>query len=224
MQLRLGHFLLVLPLLVQGCVFDIAPSREPLDEAWKERMLAGEYGQWFDGVKWSFIGRDEMQSSPGRASGTRYGISISNQGLLGGAGWSTVGGMVAHVVRPGASVELFGREVVRAHGMKRTVTDQDFSYEFFLVVRPSPTGRGRPVKQWSFPREELALRTAPGVLESLPPNYPAEVRKSLESEANKRFYIDGFLSFDEQSKTATVTITGLVRPFQERVDLSQELS
>ncbi|HKB24014.1 MAG TPA: hypothetical protein VKG64_03085 [Methylomirabilota bacterium] len=223
MKRGLGCFVLVLPLLLQGCLLDIAPAREALDETWKARMLAGEYGSWFHGKKSASVGRDEIRSSPIGADRTRYGISLENESTLGGGAWSMDGGMVARVSRPGESAELFGKKVLRIHGPWYTVTHLDYSYEFFLVVRPTATGRGRLVKQWSFPREKLALRTAPGVLESLPPDYPPDVRKSLESEANKRFYIDGFLSFDEPSKTATVAITGLVRPFEERVDLSDEL-
>jgi hypothetical protein len=213
----------MLAVLLQGCLLDIAPSRQPLDEAWVDHMLAGEYGQWVDGERWPFAGRDEIRSSPMLASGTRYGISTSNQGAFGGAGWSTVGGLVARVSRPDVSVELFGREIARARGMKGNVAPQDVSYDFFLVVRRGPTTRGRLIRKWRFANEELKLRTAPGLVESLPADYPPEVRKSIVSEKNRRFFIDGFLSVDEERTTAIVAITGLVRPFQERVDLSGEL-
>ena len=209
MRRGLGRLVMALPLIFQGCLLDIAPAREPLDETWTARMLAGEFGQWFDGEKSSYVGRDGIRSSPVGASGGRYGIDIIDQSTLGGGGWSIVGGMVARVVRPGASVELFGKQIVRAHGMKRMAADRDYSYEFFLVVRPSSTGRGRMIKQWSFPREELV-----GLAPDRPENFP---------RGFVQFSVEGFLSLDEGSKIATVTITGLVRPFQERVDLSQEL-
>ncbi|OGL02500.1 MAG: hypothetical protein A3E31_02050 [Candidatus Rokubacteria bacterium RIFCSPHIGHO2_12_FULL_73_22] len=172
-------------------------------------MLTAEYGQWFDGEKWPFVGYDTIRSSPVLAGGTRYGIHISNMAALGGAGWSAVGGLVARVVRPGASVELFGKEIVQTHGMKGTATRDDYSYEFFLVVRPSATGRGRLVKQWAFPREEIA---------GIPPDRPENFPRGFV-----RLSVDGFLALDEGSKIATVTITGLVRPFQEHVDLSSDL-
>ena len=49
----------------------------------------------------------------------------------------------------------------------------------------------------------------------------AELENALAR--SKGIHVDGYLDFDEPSMTATVTITGLVQPFQERVDLSQEL-
>lgn len=101
-------------------------------------------------------------------------------------------------------------------------SDEDYSYEFFLVVRPTATDRGRLVRQWSFPREEVARTVPSGLAEKLRAEYAgAELEKRLEQQ--KGLYVHGFLRFDEQSKTATVTITGLVRPFEERVDLSGEL-
>lgn len=192
---RLRILVVALPLLCQGCLFDIAPSREPLDKAWMDHMLAGEYGQWFDGERWHFMGRDEIRSSPLLASGTRYGISTSNQGLLSAAGWSMVGGMTALVEQSGARVELFGKQTTRAHGMKRTSGEQDKSYEFFLVVRPNAAEAGRLVKQWSFSAEERATDK----------------------------YVEGYLEVGPEGNVATITITGLKKPFQERVDFSQKL-
>ena len=206
MRRWVARLLLTLPLLMQGCLLDIAPSRKPIDDAWKAHMLDGRYGRWVDSERTSFVGSDEMRSSPGGASDTRYGISITEQSVLSGAGWWVIGGMVARLARPDASVELFGKEVARTHGMKGTVTRRDYSYEFFLVVRPTATGRGRLIAQWSFPNEELVLHQ----VENLPRGFPS-------------FSVEGFLSFDEQSKTAIVTIRGLVRPFEERVNLTQEL-
>ena len=185
-------------------------------------MLTGEYGEWFYGEKTSFVGPDKVESSPLGASRTRYGIRISEQSRFGGGGWSIVGGTVARIVRPGRNIELFGKEIVRVHGVKETVSDQDFSYEFFLLVRPNPAGRGRLIKQWSFPREELGRTVPPALERNLRARYSgAELEKELET--SKGIHVEGFLSLDEQSKMATITITGLVRPFQERVDLSQKL-
>ena len=151
---RFGELVLAVPLFMQGCFLDIAPAREPLDAAWQSHMLAGDYGAWFYGEKRSYIGPDKIESSPERASGTRYGITISDQSTLGGGGWSLTGGIVGRVERPGASIELFGKEVARLHGPKRMVSPQDHSYEFFLLVRPTGAQRGSVVKRWSFPYED----------------------------------------------------------------------
>ena len=53
-----------------GLLLDIAPPREPIDQAWKERMLAGRYGQWSLGVAWwlGSFDRARAWSSLGRKS------------------------------------------------------------------------------------------------------------------------------------------------------------
>jgi hypothetical protein len=213
---------LALPLFMNGCFLDIAPSREPLDVTWQSHMLAGEYGTWFYGEKRSHIGPDKIESLPERASGTRYGIAISDQSTLGGGGWSLKGGLVGRVERPSASIELFGKVVARLHGPKQMVSSRDHSYEFFLLVRPTGAQQGVVVKRWSFPYEELGQTVPPALERNLRARYTgAELENALSR--SKGIFVDGYLSFDERNKTARVTITGLARPFEERVDLSKEL-
>src|SRR5260370_11453481 len=101
MKRGLGRFVLALPLLLQGCLLDIAPAREPLDETWKARMLAGEVGDWSHWKNTPFVGRDEIRSSPIGADLTRYGIRISEQNTLGGGAGTMDGGNVARDVRAG---------------------------------------------------------------------------------------------------------------------------
>jgi|SRR5262245_10614270 len=221
MIVRLARFLVViLPLVTQGCLLDIAPAREPLDATWQAHMLAGEYGQWFHGEKSTYVrtGR-EIHSS---TYTTGYNIDIIEQSTFGGGGWSIGGGMVARVVRPHEDVELFGKRIARTHGLMRTVSDTDHSFEFFLVVRPRATGHGRLVKRWILFYEELGRVIPPALERNLRAQYTgAELENALAR--SKGIHVDGYLDFDEPSMTATVTITGLVQPFQERVDLSQEL-
>jgi hypothetical protein len=219
--MRLAGLLVALSLFTQGCLLDMAPAREPMDATWESHMLAGDYGTWFYSEKRSYVGPDKIESSPERASGTRYGITISDQSTLGGGGWSLTGGIVGRLDRPGASIELFGKKVTRLHGPKRMVTPQDHSYEFFLLVRPTGAQRGGVVKRWTFPYEELGQTVPPALERNLRARYTGlELENALAR--SKGIFVDGYLSFDEQSKTATVIITGLVRPFQERVDLSNE--
>ena len=120
------------------------------------------------------------------------------------------------------SIELFGKGISRVHGLKRTVYPQDHSFEFCLVVRPTGAAQGAIVKHWSFPYEELGRTVPPALERNLRARY-AGVELENELARSKGIYVDGYLSFDEQSKTATVTITGLRQPFKERVDLSQAL-
>jgi hypothetical protein len=186
-------------------------------------MLAAEFGQWTNGVKSpAVVKKDEIASWPLAATWTRYGIDVEGTYAFSGGAWLLQGGLVARVIRTGATVELFGKRITRVHGPWYTATDRDYSFEFFLVVRPASTGRGHLVRQWGFPRKEVARTVPSGVAEKLRAEYSgAELEKELEQQ--KDLYVHGFLSFDERSSTATVTITGLVRPFEERADLSREL-
>lgn len=217
------RFALALVLLLEGCLLDIAPRREPIDEVWKAHMLAGEYGQWHNGGKTlSLPERDKIESWPLAATRTRYGIDVGEMSRLSAGAWLMEGGLVARVVRPSAGVELFGKMTTRVHGPWYTATDRDMSCEFFLVVRSIATGRGRLIRQWTFPREDLTLSVPPKRAEQLRAWYSgAELEKQLAM--NGELFVEGFLAFEERTSTATVTITGLVRPFQEHVDLSEEL-
>ena len=210
-----------LPLFLYGCVLDIPPAREPLDRMWMERMLGAQYGSWADGVNLPAVGGDEISSSPVGAGTTRHGLGIHAGSTLGGGGWSFTGGMVGRVAMGSATVELFGKEVWRVHGPKGTGNLQDRSYEFFLVVRPSGPGAAR-VEGWHLSWEELAPTVAPEVAEKLKRQYAgAELERKLER--NQIISLDGYLTVDPNGKVATITITGLKRPFQERVDLSREI-
>lgn len=200
----------------------MAPAREPLDRMWTERMLAAQYGSWADGVNLPAVGGDETSSSPVGAGTTRHGIGIHAVSTLGSGGWSFTGGMVGRAAVGNTTAELFGKEVWRVHGPKGTGNLQDRSYEFFLVVRPAGPGAARVVRDWRFSWEELAPTVAPEVAERLRRQYAgAELERRLER--NQIISVDGYLAVDPNSKVATVTITGLKRPFQDRVDLAREL-
>lgn len=211
-----------LPLFLYGCVLDIPPERQPLDMMWMERMLAARYGSWANGVEIPPSGVDEIRSFPVGAKTTRYGISIDAERSFGWGGWSFSGGMIGRVAVGSATVELFGKRVSRVHGPKGTASLPDRSYEFFLVVRPTGAGPARVVKEWRFSWEELAPTVAPEVAEKLKRQYAgAALERELERE--QIVSLDGNLAVDPNGKVGTVTITGLKRPFQERVDLSREI-
>jgi hypothetical protein len=184
-----------------------------------ERMLAARYGSWSTGQEIPPLAVDEIRSFPVGAKTTKYGIGIDAQRTFGWGGWSFTGGMVGRVSVRGADLELFGKEVARVHGPKGTANPQDHSYEFFLVVRPSAPGAARLVRDWRFSWEEVAPIVAPDVAERLRRQYAgAELERRLER--NQIISLHGYVAVDASGKVATVTITGLKRPFQERVDLS----
>jgi hypothetical protein len=206
-------------LLAQACLLDIPPRLEPLDELWMRRMLEGQYGRVAD--------PDTIESYPVGASFTRYGIEIRETRST-NAGWELRGGLLARIPMVGFTLELFGRETTRTHGPTYTAAvGRDHTYEFFLVVRPSSHARGRLLRAWRFHPQELA-QTGDDV-------DPAILQRSTRSRASieailhpapgayPRHFVDGYLDFDESTRMATVTVTGLKRPFRDHVDLSNEL-
>ncbi|HEV8640841.1 MAG TPA: hypothetical protein VGV13_07075 [Methylomirabilota bacterium] len=224
------HILTVcVALLGQACLLDIPPRRAPLDELWKQWMLEGHYGRWKDGqeVPWDRSRKDTIHSYPEGAARTEYGIDVSETRST-NAGWHLAGGLIGRIYVSDRSVELFAKETTRVHGPTYTAAvGRDHTYEFFLVVRPGSNKLGQLIRQWRFQPEELAL--------SGDPTDPAIFQKSTRSRvdiegilhlprgAYPRHFLDGHLDFDPSTKIATVTVTGLKRPFHEHVSLSNGL-
>ncbi len=219
-------------LLAYGCLLDIAPSREPLDQLWNEQMLAGHYGEWVDGrLASSSTGRkDRIEPWVFQAAFTRYGIIVRQESYFGAADWGLEGGLIGRVEVEKAIIELFGKEIARIHAPFYTVRHgRDFSFEFFLVVRPKGADRGRIVRQWYFPSEAVALTPHPRELERLRQTYHSdeELQRAFDqySQDLKSEWVAGYLRFDHETRVATVTIAGLKPRYEhsEQVDLSNEL-
>jgi len=217
----------LLATLAQGCLLGGSPFREPLDRIWEEWMLAAHYG-FFRGGKeepWPIVGEDKIVSSPVGASDSKYGIEIqgSTSGI-GGAYWNLTGGLLARVATPKGLVELFGKEIVRVHLPFHTAKyGRDYSYEFFLVARSHPTARGQLIKRWFFPAEELAMTIDPQTEELLRRAARSEDEAKKRIEQNMSHKIDGYLRLDLDMRAAVVTISGLKRPFEERVEIPAQL-
>jgi len=217
-------------LLGQGCLLDIPPRWEPLDELWKQRMLEERYGRWKDGKE---LTRDQpitekIHSYPEGAARTQFGIGVSETRST-NAGWHLEGGLIARIPLSDVSIDLFGRETTRIHGPTYTTeVGQDHTYEFFLVLRSRGTRLGRTMKQWRFLPKELAMTgdsVDPAIFQRSTRPRHADIADVLNPPpgAYPRHFVDGYLDFDPATRIATVTVTGLKRPFQDRVDLSSEL-
>jgi hypothetical protein len=222
-----GAVTLLCVALAHGCFLDREPPREPLERIWNEWMLAGHYGRWSGGQErsWQTERRNTTASHPLGARDTKYGIEV-NGGWSGFAmgGWGLLGGLIGRAETPTGTVELFGKEIVRVHWPEATAKyGRDYSYEFFLVLRPRPAGRGRVIKQWHFPPAELALTITPQIEEWIRQSTSSEKDARRQIEQNKSHMINGYLKFDAAARSATVTITGLTTPFVEHIDLSREL-
>jgi hypothetical protein len=217
-------------LVGQGCLLDIPPRQEPLDELWKRWMLEERYGRWKNGkeLAWERPSAETIHSYPEGASRTRFGIDVSETRST-NAGWHLEGGLIGRIQLPDFSIDLFGRETTRIHGPTYAAeVGRDHTYEFFLVVRSRGASQGRAVRQWRFPPKELAMTgdpVDPAIFQRSTRSRHADVADILDPPrgAYPRHFIDGYLDFDPATKTATVTVTGLKRPFQDQVDLSNEL-
>ncbi len=210
--------------LAQGCV-DWIPTRDAHDRVWMEKMLAGHHGLWMDTgerVPDSAPADERIASNPESARLTRYRLDVgtSRPRMLAGD-WYLLGGLVGRAgLAGGETVELFMKEIVRAHWPMHSATvGRDYSFDVFLVVRPAGAP-ARLVRHWHIPPGDVAAhvpRANEETLRQLPPGAPRE------PHVHKVFALDGFLTVDPRGPTATVTVTGLTRPFEERVDLTGAL-
>jgi hypothetical protein len=213
--------------ILTSCVPLYQPGREALDGVWNEWMLTGHYGFWRRGGEkpWGIQRGDRISAAPGTAGLTRYAIEVwGDAGPFANSNWSHTGGLVGRVETENRSIELFGKQTVLVHYPSGTASYQrDYSYEFFFLIRPRPQGRATLVRKWSFAPEDVALVVDRRVEELLRrSNVPeAEIERLARPQTGHN--VEGFLTFDAPTKTATVTIKGLKQPFEERVDLSQLL-
>jgi hypothetical protein len=211
--------------ILTGCLPVYRPGRQASDDVWNEWMVSGHYGLWRGGGEkpWRIRREDRVYASPASAALTRYGIEVwGDAGPFANAAWWHLGGLVGRVEIENRSIELFGKETVLGHypgGVAQY--GRDYSYEFFLLVRPRPDGRATLVRKWSFAPEEIALVVDRRVEELLRRSKVPEDKIERLARPRIGLNVEGALTFDPATKTATVTITGLKQPFEERVELSQ---
>ncbi len=224
-------------LVVTGCMLvDIAPARSALDERWRIWMLTEHYARWQNGSErtlQSSMGNQPLgtgiSSYPRGAPFTKFGIAMTQDLYNEGPGWDIQGGLIGRTAHAGATMDLFGREVRRVHRFLFAygfAPGRDFSYDFFLVIRPADA-LARVVREWHFPAKTLAL-SGEAIDQSL---LGRSTRSRVDIEGFlhpaegeiPRHLVDGFLDFDPATKIVTVSISGLKQPFSETVDLSAEL-
>jgi len=204
--------------------------REPLDRLWEEQMLLGTQGAYLEGERSTFIPHEapeEAKGSPGSATLTTRGISVQDfrgTGFLGmfrGGGWTLEGGLLGSVPRPDGRIELYGKRVWRfypgflgiEHYMK---PKEEETYEFFLLDRKDGSQHAKLVKKWVIAPQEIKWFVYPNVREAVTKAFPGD-----EDYLRRQETVDvrGFLKYDPETQEAEVTITGLIRPWVERVKL-----
>ncbi len=221
-----GRMIALMSILLWGCASGAGGNSPNLEDLWREWMLAGYFGVWDNGKETAPTGRkDKLHSYPDGAYLTKYGIDIMTMNSWGNGEWHK-GGLLARIPLGGLRVELFGKlfAPVRRGG---TLIEREQSAEVFLVVRPGSDGYGRLVKHWRFAPPELLLDgdpVDPSVFRRSTRN-AVQINRILHPvPGTLRFhFVDAYLDVDEANRTATVTVTGLKRPFAERVDLTPYL-
>jgi len=198
-------------------------SRQPLDQTWEQFMLAGRSARWVNGqeLPWTTEMEDRIANNPVGARLTTHAIVVESRGGYVRGSWYLVGGLIGRADLFDATVELFSKQIVREHWLGYVKWDEDYSYEFFLLLRSRATGRAHVVRRWAFPPEEVALAVQPEVA--------ARIRElaNSEEEAVKRikqqrshYLVSGRLQLDPGGPKAVVTILGMVRPIEYRVSLA----
>jgi len=186
-------------------------------------MLTEHYGTWHNSkeVFKPWEQRDAIHSFPDGASFTVYRIKMSTTNSWGN-GEEHNGGLLARVPSHGVRVELFGKMFapIRMGGIS---IERGEACDIFLVVRPAAGGYARLVMHWRFPPQELLLTGEPVDPDIFRRSSCNDLQRRVApgSMGTYRFhFVDAYLDVDEPSRTATVTVTGLKRPFAERVNLA----
>jgi len=195
-----------------------ATPREPLDELWERRMLEGRgVRMWVDNnwqpraVSEGFSFADLRSSHRDRkdpvsyrsAFDDPYGITVIRhvEGYWGNGGWELTGGPLGVAADAESTIELFGKAIIRTAvhvpaGILHLDPPTETGYEFFLLRRSQATGAAIIVRRWVV--------------------QPADVVK----DRNGYPRAEGALTYDASAQVATVAITGLKRPVNDRVDVS----
>lgn len=187
------------------------PSRTPVDTLWEQYMLNGSEMTIASAIRdsktdvselWSRESFETARGKPETAAWRSYGITVTKlgEGFWGNGGWELTGGLLARASDGPSTFELYGKAVVHIHPYFPLLSPHgggpvDTGYEFFLLHRQQGAPGGSVVRKWAFGPDE------------------APVKRVLPDVAAR-------LRYDPATRSATVTITGLNRPFEERVDLS----
>jgi len=183
------------------------PPRAHLDALWEKHMLAGSFVVLtVDGSKTTGSEKhpdslvDPKSEVPIYPSGMSHPISIlsEGEGLFGTGGWILAGGLLRRISDGPVTIEIYGKRVIRRFPHfpfpPHSSGPEETGYEFFLLHRKSGS-LGRVIRKWVFLPEETVID------------------KDDQSDVRCIF------QYDSVNKTAAITLRGLKRPFEDRVDL-----
>jgi len=206
--------------------------REPLDRLWEEHMLAGTSANYMDGRaregRLQHIPRlEQAKGSWVLATHNPRAIRLSDFrgtrlfGLLRGGGWALDGGLLDRAPDAGGIVELYVKRVAPVYPglLDHSSPRKEEFYEFFLLYRPNDAAHARILNKWVINPEQVHWYVPDSLLQG-----PLRVDDKAILRASKTSDVRGLLDYDPATKIATITITGLKQPFEDRVDLSAALT
>lgn len=220
-------------------VVELGPDKEvlrvPLDQLWEKHMLEGRGGAHMNGQPETVTApafpfakerRGKGAGSPFGMLSTEYAIEVKDFrgtkffGLLRGGGWTLLGGLLERLEIGSSVIDLYAKVVSPIHpGLfdhYYRPKEEQF-YEFFLLHRKRGGPQGVIVKKWVIPPEQVRWFVPEHVLKGPLARNEKYLRQNETSD------VRGYLRLDPLAKTATVTITGLTRPFKEAINLSEVL-
>ena len=218
MLIRIIVLVLICPILgIAAVEAGELPAREPLDALWEQHMREGDahtsvHIAIIDGrFHKSERAAEELLSpwprTPEAAESYSRGIMVVQygEGFLGNGGWVLTGGLLGRAKEGSTIIELYGKAVM--HQLPyfpfpfHRLTPDETGFEFFLLQREGGCPSATIVRKWTISPQEVALKPQ----RVGPPE--EDVRATLE--------------YDDTTQQATVTITGLTRPFKESVVVSK---
>ena len=219
MQIRIIVLVLIFPILGLSAVEagELA-AREPLDVLWEQNMLEGDANTSVHiEIRGEIFHKSERPAKepsgpwPRRPADVGYenrGIVVAQygEGFWGNGGWFLEGGLLGRVKKGSATIELYGKAIVHQLPytqflIDRSIPRESGGYEFYLLQRESSCPSATIARKWTIPPQEVELK-------------PQSVGSPIED-------VQATLEYDDTAKRATVTITGLTRPFKESIAVSE---
>lgn len=220
MQIRIIVLVLLFPILGMSTVeAGELPAREPLDALWKQNMLEGDaHTSVHIEIRGGIFHKSERAAKEpsGSWKGGRWNtlfnesrnitVAQYGEGFWGKGGWVLEGGLVGRAKEGSSTIELYGKAVVHQLPYTQFLIDRDIpyesgGYEFYLLQREGSCPRATIVRKWTVTPQEVQLK-------------PQSVGPPVED-------VRAILDYESPAKLATVTITGLTRPFRESVAISE---
>jgi len=201
-----------------GTIASASMPREPLEKIWEDHMLEGNSSSIHIEIKKGTISKLERHPSETRTVPAAtadmlfldpYGIIVRElgEGFWGNGGWVLQGGRLDQAIDGDSIIQLYVKVVEYRHSYFpfpfHRDPPTDTGYEYFLLHREKAVPGAVILQKWAFLPQDVVLRDSPH-------------KPFVNPDSN----VQAFLSYEPSSRTATIKITGLTRPIEERVDLS----